>query len=313
MHYKPCVTAIAAIMVSTSAVALAQQNKSATASASSNVATTTADYSKSMDQLQRAAQRLRESIQSLSQQPAGPKRDDAMRAAREALWDAQQAMVRLPPELRSAPAGTGSSAVAPKYEDSMRDLKQASDRLYSAIHAMAGQAAGERRNQAIRQARESLFESEQAMLALLNTDTAVGASSSTAAGGSSGKGQKGGDDKADAAGSLPVVVLFPATTKVDTSFSKGCWARLYAEQNFRGENLTISGPGDIAYLRTSYANFLRKWDSIAVGPKASLLAYDNPNYTQPVASFKPGQRVSDLDDKLGFFENVRAVRLACGK
>lgn len=315
MQRRSCLTIVTAALVAASPAAIAQKSAGASASASSNVVTTSADYSKSMEQLQRAAQRLRESIQSLAQQPAGPKREDAMKLAREALWDAQQAMIRLPPELRSAPAVSSSNAVAPNYDQSLKELTKASDRLYGAIHAMAKQPAGERRNQAMQEAREALFESEQAILALPSANAAVGATSDTASGKSSGggKGQKGDDKKGDASVSLPVIVMFPPLTNIDNNFSKGCWARFYSDQNFRGDNLTISGPGDFNYLRTSFANFLRKWDSIVVGPKASLLAYDNPNYTQPVATFKPGQRVKDLDDKLGLFENVRAVRMACGK
>lgn len=55
---------------------------------------------------------------------------------------------------------------------------------------------------------------------------------------------------------------------------------------------------------------MRKWDSIAVGTKATPTAYDTENSTQPVATFKAGQRISDLDDKLGLFDNVHAVRIA---
>lgn len=58
----------------------------------------------------RAAQRLRESIQALAQQKPGMERDIALNAAREALYDTQQAMIQLPPELRSrAGAAPGDS------------------------------------------------------------------------------------------------------------------------------------------------------------------------------------------------------------
>lgn len=50
-----------------------------------------------------------------------------------------------------------------------------------------------------------------------------------------------------------------------------------------------------------------------VGPKATLTAYDNEEFTHPVATFKPSQRTADLDDKLGFFENIRSVRMQCAK
>lgn len=140
---------------------------------------------------------------------------------------------------------------------------------------MAKQPAGERRNQAMQQAREALFDSEQAILMLPSADAGTGATSSGADSAGSGKAQKGGDKKADASVSLPVIVLLPPATNVDNNFSKGCWARLYTEQNFRGENLTITGPGDFAYLRTTRN-----------GPRRQ---------TRLV------------------FENIRAVRLSCGK
>ena len=43
------------------------------------------------------------------------------------------------------------------------------------------------------------------------------------------------------------------------------------------------------------------------------LPRDNENLTQPVATFKPRQRVVDLDDKLSLFQNVCSVRIARAK
>ena len=273
-------------------------------------------YSESMQHLQAAAQRLRESIQKLSQHAPGAERDSALRLARKALWDAQDAMIQLPPELRQAAASSGG--VSPDYAASMNKLKRASDRLYDAIHAMAAQPAGDRRNAAVRQATLALNEAEHAIVALPN---AVGATSGSgsgtvgAQGGKSTDAQKGksGDGAGGASLAAPAIVLFPPLLIVDDKFSGGCWARFYGDQNFKGETLTLSGPGDFAHLKTSYANVLRKWDSVAIGPKTTLTAYDNDSFTQPVATFKPGQRIADLDDKLGFLENVRSARMACSK
>lgn len=273
-------------------------------------------YSEPMRQLQAAAQRLRESIQKLSQHAPGPERDGALRLARKALWDAQDAMIQLPPELRQA-ASASRVGVSPDYAVSMQKLQRASDRLYDAIHAMAAQPAGDRRNAAVRQATEALNEAEHAMIALPNVG-ATGGSGSGAVGGegaTSADAQKGkgGNNAGSASVSAPAIVLFSPLLVVDDKFSGGCWARFFGDQNFRGDTLTLSGPGDFAYLKTSYANLLRKWDSVALGPKTTLTAYDNDNFTQPVATFKPAQRIADLDDKLGFLENVRSVRMACSK
>ena len=59
------------------------------------------DYTQAMERLFQAAQRLRESIQAMAQQPAGERRNQAMAQAREALLGTQQAMVQLPSELRT--------------------------------------------------------------------------------------------------------------------------------------------------------------------------------------------------------------------
>ena len=111
----------------------------------------------------------------------------------------------------------------------------------------------------------------------------------------------------------PLVVLFPPVLVIDAKFAGGCWARLYSDQSFKGDTLTLGAAGDYSRFKTSYANVIRKWDSIEVGPKATLTAYDNEEFTQPVATFKPSQRIADLDDKLGLLENIRAVRMQCGK
>lgn len=160
--------ALAVLAASSIAPAQAQQQnpQSQAAAAQQKAVTASPEYSKSMKELQRAAQRLRESIQKLAQQQPGPKRDRALENAREALFDTQQAMVQLPPELRQARPAVGGTGSVPSYDESMKRLTEASDRLYSALHSMAGQKAVPRRNEAMQQAREALFETEQAMLAL---------------------------------------------------------------------------------------------------------------------------------------------------
>lgn len=65
------------------------------------VPSTGIDYTKPMERLFQAAQRLREAVQGMAQQPAGERRNQAMAQAREALLHAQQAMVQLPPGLRT--------------------------------------------------------------------------------------------------------------------------------------------------------------------------------------------------------------------
>ncbi|WP_160935775.1 PRC-barrel domain-containing protein [Teichococcus coralli] len=58
----------------------------------------------SMEELRLAAQRLREAMQAMAQQPAGDRRDQAMAQARDALLETQAAMIRLPADLRKTDA-----------------------------------------------------------------------------------------------------------------------------------------------------------------------------------------------------------------
>jgi hypothetical protein len=67
------------------------------------------DYSRAMERLFQAAQRLREAVQALAQQPPGDQRNRAMAAAREALLETQTAMAQTA-AIDSSAAGSGSNA-----------------------------------------------------------------------------------------------------------------------------------------------------------------------------------------------------------
>jgi hypothetical protein len=54
-----------------------------------------------MDRLRGAAQKLREAVQAMAQQPEGPRRNRAIEEAHDALLETQRAMIALPPELRA--------------------------------------------------------------------------------------------------------------------------------------------------------------------------------------------------------------------
>lgn len=124
------------------------------------VVSTSPDYSKSMERLQQAAQKLREAVQAMAQEPAGERRNRAIAQAQEGLLETHRAMMALPPELRVG------SATSPDYTKSMERLQAAAQKLREAAQAMAQQPAGERRNQSIDQVRQALFDTQQAMIAL---------------------------------------------------------------------------------------------------------------------------------------------------
>jgi hypothetical protein len=206
------------------------------------VASASPEHTKAMEQLHAAAQRLREATQEMAKQPAGERRNLAIRQANEALVETQQAMMRLPPELRteggaltagssastgttasatsadtkasagasgtsaSAGGGTTASAGAPSGGSSaatqgvagspgyvgtttstpasglsggtsaaqydaanarvMDKLLGASQQLREALQELAQQPSGTQRDQAMKEARQALYDTQQAMIRL---------------------------------------------------------------------------------------------------------------------------------------------------
>jgi hypothetical protein len=107
------------------------------------------------------------------------------------------------------------------------------------------------------------------------------------------------------------VVLVPVVIAEKQDLGQ-CWAKLYTDPNFTGDQLSVVGPVAMPNMRTPFGrDWSGEFQSIAVGPKATVTVYDNENYAQKAATFKPGQRVPKLDRKLGFFEQVHSVKIAC--
>ena len=132
-----------------------------------------------------------------------------------------------------------------------------------------------------------------------------------AAAGSSAK-KSQGEGGQSAPGFAVVLVPIAVAAQQGKQEPGDCWARLYTEDNFRGDQLSLVGPVDMPNMRTPFGkDWSGEFESIAVGPKATVTVYDNENYAQRVAHFKAGQRVPELDEKLGFFEQIRSVKIAC--
>ncbi|MBL0419170.1 hypothetical protein JI739_02310 [Ramlibacter sp. AW1] len=175
----PIVTAAA---LSFAGATLAQTSGSGTTATAPASSAASSDQSQSMDKLQKAAQHLRESIQAMAQKRAGPDRDRAIDQAHEALLETHAAMLALPPDLRQGnipeidktrPSETRRAAVSDAdYERSVSQLMRAADSLRQSVQAMAQQPAGERRNQAMSQARQALWDTQQAMVSAYDPATA---------------------------------------------------------------------------------------------------------------------------------------------
>lgn len=131
-----------------------------------------------------------------------------------------------------------------------------------------------------------------------------------AAGASTQKSQDAG--KQSMQGFAVVLVPITVAAKQGQQERGDCWARLHTEDNFRGDQLSLVGPVDMPNMRTPFGrDWSGEFESIAIGPKATVTVYDNENYQQRAATFKPGQKVPELDEKLGFFEQIRSVKIAC--
>ena len=141
----------------------------------------------------------------------------------------------------------------------------------------------------------------------LAADTGEQSANSAASAGSSKQPVKASGEKL----SPLAVVLVPVLVAEKQDLGE-CWAKLYTDKNFHGDQLSLVGPVDMPNMRTPFGrDWSGEFESIAVAPKATVTIYDNENYAQKAATFKAGQRVPKLDSKLGFFEQVHSVKIAC--
>jgi len=110
----------------------------------------------------------------------------------------------------------------------------------------------------------------------------------------------------------PSVAIVPSAFIKNAMLTTGCWARLFRGENFTGEGITVAGPVDLPKSELPPAfQWGGSFDSLEVGPKATLTAFDNEDYTDRSAVFEPGLRVPDLDEKLGQLEKIRSLRITC--
>lgn len=137
-------------------------------------------------------------------------------------------------------------------------------------------------------------------------------SPSAASGSSQGKQKSSAAGAGSTSPNAPLIVLVPLAVATTSTFADGCWARLHDSTDFKGNQLQLVGPVDMPNMRTAFGtDWSGQFDSIEVGPKATLTVYDNENYKEKAATFKPGQKVKDLDEKMGLFEQIRSAKVAC--
>jgi|KBSMisStandDraft_5_1062788.scaffolds.fasta_scaffold163153_2 ABC-type transporter Mla subunit MlaD len=136
--------------------------QSSSASPTTSHATTSAPHkatdAKPVEDLQAAAQRLRDAIHAMAQAPAGPQRNQAIRDGNRALMEVNEAMANLPPDMLTAQADES------KYKQSIDRLQQAAQKLRDATHALAADPYSTRRNETIKDINRALADTQQVMV-----------------------------------------------------------------------------------------------------------------------------------------------------
>lgn len=107
-----------------------------------------------------------------------------------------------------------------------------------------------------------------------------------------------------------LLVLVPVQMAGD-NLANGCWVRFHDGTNFQGATLTLAGPVDMPKMDVPGPAW-RDWDSVVVGPKATVTTFDNENFNDRTARLAAGQRIADLRaSKLGWFDEVHSARVTC--
>lgn len=103
--------------------------------------------------------------------------------------------------------------------------------------------------------------------------------------------------------------------------AKGCWARLYAGTDFAAPMRRLEGPTFVEALGAAPVvvpnmesappqPLFRDIASVELGPRASLLGYAEPLFSEPAVAIAPGTRVRDLA-ALEFHPRVESFELRC--
>lgn len=110
---------------------------------------------------------------------------------------------------------------------------------------------------------------------------------------------------------LPSVIVVPRDHRHDDKLANGCWVRFYNDKSYAGRSLTLVGPVQMPKIHVPGGLWV-KWSSAIVGPGATVTTYDFEQFKNATAVLRPGQRIPELRDrKLGLFEDIHSLRIAC--
>lgn len=142
-----------------------------------------------------------------------------------------------------------------------------------------------------------------------------------------GSGTVGASTLATSAGLPPDALLpgKPATAHVVMSaaaiergfpLQKDCWVKLFDEDGFQGDAITLLGPIEIPDVDRSGVfgiNWKDRIGSISTGPVARVLIYDNTHFRDLVSTINPGREEVSVAKKTGFFDQITSMQVLCEK
>jgi hypothetical protein len=112
----------------------------------------------------------------------------------------------------------------------------------------------------------------------------------------------------------PLFIIAPTEVRTDPTLAKGCWVRLFPEPDFKGvDDLTIAGPTELPSLHTPAGGvyWKHKTESVIVGPKATVMVYENQQFRHQTATLSPGTREPRLRGNLKFTQSIDSLKISC--
>ena len=110
------------------------------------------------------------------------------------------------------------------------------------------------------------------------------------------------------------LLVTPSALAMDDALAGGCWARLYKDRDYAGTALTLTGPLSIPSIDSSAiaANEIgRAYESVVVGPAATLTVWAQEDYEDDGAVFEAGQKIPALRRVKSYFDEFKSMKLSC--
>lgn len=112
----------------------------------------------------------------------------------------------------------------------------------------------------------------------------------------------------------PLFIIAPTEVRTDPTLARGCWVRLFPEPEYKGtDDLTIAGPVELPSLHSPAGGvyWKQKTESLIVGPKATVVVYENEKFRHQTATLTPGTREPQLRKGLKFTQSIDSLKISC--